>query len=197
MYVCTVVPPADRRPIPGRCNRRAKPRVFKKRQPGLAKRALFLPVNGRATSSGIVRTFRRGGRNVAKCYSPPPAARVLEKKLGVLNNQYDRHPSRALGKQIDVQERRLDRLDRSRKQEPVGLATANRPATAKQFMRQLTRMLGWQLDCCRWESPGMPRGRPANRSCLVRPRYVPRRRALVSCAASPYSAAAIRLPRPD
>jgi uncharacterized caspase-like protein len=47
--------------------------------------------------------------------SGTPVARILEKKLDVLTNRFDRSPGPVLGKQIDLPEHRLDRMDRSRK----------------------------------------------------------------------------------
>jgi uncharacterized caspase-like protein len=47
--------------------------------------------------------------------SENPIVRAVEKKLELLNKRYDRTPTPPLNKQIDGQQRRLDRLDRSRK----------------------------------------------------------------------------------
>ena len=47
--------------------------------------------------------------------SESPATRAAEKMLGILNNRYDRNPSPLLEKQIDLQQRRMDRMDRSRR----------------------------------------------------------------------------------
>lgn len=44
-----------------------------------------------------------------------PAMRAAEKRLETLNNRNDRAPTPALQKQIDMQERRMDRMDRSRR----------------------------------------------------------------------------------
>jgi uncharacterized caspase-like protein len=47
--------------------------------------------------------------------SDTAAQRAAEKKLDILNDRYDRHPSPVLDRQIDAQERRMDRMDRGRR----------------------------------------------------------------------------------
>jgi uncharacterized caspase-like protein len=59
--------------------------------------------------------YDRGGKRNVGGQSETPNQRAAERKLDILSNLNDRLPIPILQKQVDLQERRMDRMDRSRR----------------------------------------------------------------------------------